>query len=144
MATMPRSRNLSPAISIVAALAAAGCNSVGSGSTPPPSVAAAAAAGERSLPTGAALGGILGGPVGARLDEADRQAAYDAQVAALETGQRQTWRGAHGAYGYVEPTTTPDAQGCRGYSQTIYIGGRPQRGQGLGCRLPDGSWRMAI
>jgi surface antigen len=141
---MPRSRNLSPAISIVAALAAAGCNSVGSGSAPTPSVTAAAPAGQPALPTGAALGGILGGPVGARLDEADRQAAYDAQVAALETGQRQTWRGAHGAYGYVEPTTTLDAQGCRGYAQTIYVRGRPQRGQGLGCRLPDGAWRMAI
>jgi surface antigen len=140
---MTKTRNLLPAISIVAAFAAAGCNAIGSGAAPP-SAAAAAPAGAAPLPTGAALGGILGGPVGAGLDEADRQAAYDAQVAALETGRRSTWRGAHGVYGYVEAASTPDAQGCRGYSQTIYVGGRPQRGQGLGCRLPDGTWRMAM
>lgn len=140
---MAKSRNLPPLLlAIVAGLSAAGCNSFGS-AAPPPS-AAAAAAGAAPLPTGAALGGILGGPVGASLDEADRQAAYDAQVAALETGRRSAWRGAHGAYGYVEAAATPDAQGCRAYSQTIYVGGRPQHGQGLGCRQPDGSWRMAM
>ena len=135
---MPKSRGLLPIPVIVAAFAVAGCNSIGSGA-PPPSAAAAA-----PLPTGAALGGILGGPVGASLDEADRQAAYDAQVAALETGRRSAWRGASGVYGYVEATSTPDAQGCRGYAHTIYVGGRPQHGQGLGCRLADGSWRMAM
>jgi surface antigen len=115
------------------------------GSGPAPAPAAAASDAAPALPTGAALGGILGGPVGAQLDEADRQAAYEAQVAALEAGQRRTWRGAHGAYGYVEPSPGPDnAQVyCRNYAQTIYIGGRPQRGHGEGCRQPDGSWRMA-
>jgi surface antigen len=115
------------------------------GSAAPPAPAAAPAPAAPALPTGAALGGILGGPVGAGLDEADRQAAYDAQAAALEAGQRRTWRGEHGAFGYVEPGPgTDSAQGfCRTYSQTIYLGGRAQRGRGLGCRQPDGSWRMA-
>jgi surface antigen len=140
---MSKSRNPLPIIVVIAAFAAAGCNGIGSGA-PPPSATAAAPPGAAALPAGAALGGILGGPVGASLGEADRQAAYDAQVAALETGRRSAWRGEHGAYGYVEATTTPDAQGCRGYSQTIYVGGRPQHGQGLGCRLADGSWRMAM
>jgi surface antigen len=91
------------------------------------------------------LGGILGGAAGAQLDEADREAAYDAQVAALDAGERRTWRGARGAFGYVEPGAGADsAQGfCRSYAQTIYILGRPQRGHGVGCRQPDGAWRMA-
>jgi surface antigen len=139
-------RALSLAICGIVALLAGACSSglsLGSSAAPPPAPAAPDAA--PTLPTGAALGGILGGPVGAQLDEADRQAAYDAQVAALEAGQRRTWRGAHGAYGFIEPSPgVGDAQViCRTYTQTIYIGGRPQRGHGQGCRQPDGSWRMA-
>jgi len=110
------------------------------GASAPPAPAPAAA-----LPSGPALGGVLGGPGGAALDQADRQAAYDAQLSALEAGERRSWRGDRGAFGYVEPGPGAEtAQGyCRPYAQTIYIGGRPQRGQGLACRQPDGAWRMA-
>jgi surface antigen len=135
-------RALSIAIWGMSALLLGGCLTPDSGAAPALTAATPAAA--PSLPTGAALGGILGGAVGAQLDEADRQAAYDAQVAALDAGQRRTWRGEHGAFGYVEPGPGADgAQGfCRSYAQTIYIAGRPQRGHGLGCRQPDGAWRM--
>jgi len=119
------------------------CSSGGStlgagGASAPPAAAPA-------LPSGAALGGVLGGPVGAALDQADRQAAYDAQLSALEAGERRSWRGKSGAFGYVEPGPGAEtAQGyCRPYAQTIYIAGRPQRGQGLACRQSDGAWRMA-
>ncbi|HEY4925493.1 MAG TPA: hypothetical protein VII20_13835 [Roseiarcus sp.] len=137
-------RALSIAIWGMAALLVGGCMDGGSMSGAAPAPAATTPAVAPSLPTGAALGGILGGAVGAQLDEADRQAAYDAQVAALDAGQRRTWRGEHGAFGYVEPGAAADgAQGfCRSYAQTIYIAGRPQRGHGLGCRQPDGAWRM--
>jgi surface antigen len=93
---------------------------------------------------GAALGGLLGGALGAQLDEADRQAAYTAQNAALDNGQRQAWRGPDGAYGYIEPgPETERAEGsCREFTQKIYIGGRPQTGVGLACRQPDGSWQI--
>jgi surface antigen len=122
------------------ALLSGGCNS--GGSTPAAGAPLVAAA--SSLPTGAALGGILGGPLGVQLSEADRRAAYEAQIAALDAGERRTWRGANGAFGYVEPSAGADAaQGyCRTYVQTIYISGRPQRGHGQGCRQPDGVWRM--
>ena len=108
-----------------------------------PAPEAAAVNSPPPLPTGAALGGILGGPVGAQLSDDDRQAAYEAQVAALESGARRTWRGAHGAYGYVEASPENSQTSCRTYTQTIYIAGRPQRGHGEGCRQPDGAWRMA-
>ena len=93
---------------------------------------------------GAAIGGVLGGSIGAQIDEADRQAAYAAQVDAVSNGQRRTWRGPDGAYGYIDPGPEAyRAEGyCREYTHTIYIGGRPQAGTGLACRQPDGSWRI--
>ena len=94
-----------------------------------------------AIPTGAALGGVLGGPVGASLAEADRQAAWDAQIAALDSGKPRSWRGGHGVFGSVEPGAETGA-GCRNYAQTIYVAGRPNRGQGVACKQPDGGWKM--
>jgi surface antigen len=121
-------------------LGLAGCQSVGSGGAPPPAVAAAEPAAP-AIPTGAALGGALGGPVGASLTEDDRATAWEAQVGALDSGQRRSWRGAHGVFGYVEAGAAT-GDGCRAYSQTIYIAGRPSHGHGVGCKQPDGSWKM--
>jgi surface antigen len=121
-------------------LGLAGCQSVGSGAAPSAAAAPAEPAAP-AIPTGAALGGVLGGPVGASLSDGDRQTAWEAQVAALDSGQRRSWRGSHGVFGYVE-TGAATGDGCRAYSQTIYIAGRPNRGHGLGCKQPDGSWKM--
>jgi len=124
--------------------ALAGCSGVGFGSPPAATVAAApaqAAPSAAAVPTGAALGGILGGPLGASLSEADREAAWNAQVAALDSGQRRSWRGARGVFGFVEPGAAA-GDGCRAYSQTIYLSGRPKRGQGVACKQPDGTWKM--
>src|SRR5271166_2644145 len=133
-----------------------GCSGYGMSGGPPPAPPAAAAPPPSpvapvppvaatplapAVSNGAALGGVLGGPVGSSLSEADRQAAWEAQLGALETGQRRSWRGAHGVFGFVEPGAETGG-GCRAYSQTIYISGRPKRGQGVGCKLADGSWRM--
>ena len=53
-------------------LGLAGCQSAGSGAAPPPAAAAAPAEpAAPPIPTGAALGGALGGPVGASLTEDD-------------------------------------------------------------------------
>jgi surface antigen len=129
------------ALGAVAALSLAGCLGADS---PAPAIQSSAPPAASALPIGAALGGVLGGPVGAQMDEADRQAAYDAQVAALDSGQRRTWRGKAGLFGYIEVGSGADgAQGyCRTYSQTIYVAGHPQHGHGVGCRQPDGVWRM--
>jgi surface antigen len=94
-----------------------------------------------AIPTAAALGGVLGGPIGTSLSDADREAAWEAQVAALDSGKSRSWRGAHGIFGSIEPGAET-GDGCRAYSQTIYVAGRPNRGQGVGCKLPDGSWKM--
>jgi surface antigen len=136
------------------AIGLAGCQSVGSNSAPPvtgsttPAGAATSAVAPPptgipapAVPTGAALGGVLGGPVGASLTDEDRQAAWEAQVAALDSGQRRSWRGAHGVFGFVEPGVAT-GDGCRAYSQTIYVAGRPTHGRGVGCKQPDGIWKM--
>jgi surface antigen len=141
-------------ISALASIGLAGCQSVGSNGSPPvtgsttpagavASTVAPAPAGipPPAIPTGAALGGVLGGPIGASLTDDDREAAWQAQVGALDSGQKRSWRGAKGVFGFVEPGTA-SGDGCRAYAQTIYIAGRPNRGKGVGCRQPDGSWKM--
>ena len=128
-------------IMVALGLGLAGCSSVGSGAAPPAGAAAPVEPAAPAIPTGAALGGVLGGPIGASLGDSDRQAAWEAQVAALDSGQRRSWRGSHGVFGYVEPGAAM-GDGCRAFSQTIYIAGRPNRGHAVGCKQPDGSWKM--
>jgi surface antigen len=138
----------------IGSIALIGCQSVGTNDAPPvtgsttpagtaTSNVASTSAGipAPAIPSGAALGGVLGGPVGASLSDDDRQAAWDAQVAALDSNKRRSWRGAHGVFGFIEPGAA-SSDGCRAYSQTIYVAGRPNRGRGLGCKQLDGSWKM--
>jgi len=138
----------------IGSIGLAGCQSLGSSDAPPTtgsttpagaaaSTVAATPAGipAPAIPTGAALGGVLGGSVGSSLTEDDRQAAWQAQVGALDSGQKRSWRGAKGVFGFVEPGATT-GDGCRAYSQTIYVAGRPNRGRGVGCKQADGSWKM--
>lgn len=118
-----------------------GCSGVGSGGGSPSVAAPPAQPAAPAIPTGAALGGVLGGPLGASLSDDDRQAAWEAQIAALDSGQRRSWRGSHGVFGFVE-TGAETGEGCRAFSQTVYVAGRPNRGRGVGCKQPDGSWKM--
>jgi surface antigen len=137
-----------PTLLMIAAgsIGLAGCQSVSPKAAPPsvaaaPPVAAPIETPAPPIPTGAALGGVLGGPIGASLTDDDRATAWNAQIAALNSGQRRSWRGAHGVFGFIEPGAAT-GDGCRAYSQTIYVAGRPSRGQGTGCKQPDGSWKM--
>lgn len=104
-----------------------------------------------SAPAPVSMGSFLEGPVGLRLDERDRDAAFKAESQAVATGERRTWRGAKGVYGYVEPVVSgpaaaaadPGGGECRAFTHTVYFGGRPQVGRGSGCRNPDGTWRIS-
>lgn len=95
---------------------------------------------------GAAIGGLIGNRIGAALDDEDRQRAYEAQLAALETGQPGApvgWRNPDsGRYGSIVPGPQYDRRGsrCRDYTHTIYIDGKPQTARGAACRNPDGTW----
>ncbi|CAL8981427.1 hypothetical protein RHODGE_RHODGE_04395 [Rhodoplanes serenus] len=95
---------------------------------------------------GAAIGGLIGNRIGAALDDEDRRRAYEAQMAALETGRSGapvSWRNPDsGRYGTIVPGPAYDQGGmnCRQFTHTIYIDGRPQTARGTACRNPDGSW----
>ena len=143
------------ALGLAAALATAGCSIGGLGSIGP--VAAAPPA-----PPPVAYGAFLDGPVGQKLSAADRDKALAAEQDALASGQRRTWKGERGTFGYVEPAASPPvaevaaaeavaaaspspavgAETCRSFTSTIYIAGRPQVGHGKGCPGPDGSYRV--
>jgi surface antigen len=95
---------------------------------------------------GAALGGLIGNRIGASLDDEDRRRAYEAQMAALETGRSGaavSWRNPDsGRYGTIVPGPAYEQAGgtCRQFTHTIYIDGRPQTARGTACRNPDGTW----
>lgn len=150
---------------LVLAGGSAGCSMFGTGggetldagslaATPGPSAALAPPA----VPEHVAMGSFLEGPVGSKLGEADRQAAFKAESQAVSAGERRTWRGTKGVYGFVVPASSaspaPSGDGtssagsdsgageCRTFTHTIYFGGRPQTGRGTGCREADGTWRI--
>ncbi len=111
-------------------LSLAGCAQMG-GSAPPPPAAMA--------PPPPPYAGLASRTLGASLDEADRTAANNAELAALASGDRKTWRGDDGTYGYVAPGA---ANGdCRDFTHTVYINGRPQVAKGTACRA-NGGWKL--
>ncbi len=113
----------------VAVSALAGCNSA-----PPPAVPAPQpAAPEPPQP------GVIGALVGRELDEKDRETAIAAQQEAVSSGARKSWKGGHGAYGFITPG--PETGGCRDYTHRVFINGRPQEAKGRACRKDDG-WRV--
>lgn len=98
---------------------------------------------------GAVLGASLGNRIGKDLDRADRERLYRAQQEALESypsGTRSEWYNPDsGNRGWVEPKPAyraENGQYCREFTQTIYIGGKPEEGYGTACRQPDGSWKI--
>jgi len=112
-----------------------GCGLVAAcSSTPPPQ--AAAPAGPPPKPF---LDGVVMGDTGRSLTDQDRQTAGEAQYAAIETGQRKSWRGKGGTYGFIEPGGQSGS--CRDYSHTIYIDGRPKTGNGSACLEANGNWK---
>jgi surface antigen len=106
------------------------------GSSSPPETPAAAAVAPVAPP---AYVGLANGSLGQPLDAAGKSAANKAEVAALVSGERKTWRGDDGSYGYVAPGA---ANGdCREITHTIYINGRPTVGKGTACKSGD-SWKL--
>lgn len=118
-------------ILISAAFGLTACNS-----TPAPAIALQAPVVAAPPPPAA---GVVGGAIGQGLDEKDRSAAIGAQQQAVASGVRKSWRGDHGAYGFVTPG--PESGDCRDYTHRIFINGRPQEAKGQACRQ-NGEWRV--
>ncbi|MCC3244700.1 hypothetical protein LG047_05090 [Methylocystis sp. WRRC1] len=83
--------------------------------------------------------GVVGVSIGQSLDEKDRAAAIAARQEAVASGARKSWRGEHGAYGFILPG--PESGSCRDYTHKIFINGRPQEAKGQACRQ-SGEWRV--
>jgi surface antigen len=141
-------------IVLVAASALAGCNTTGQKATLGTlgGAVAGAAIGQAfgggsgriaATAAGALIGGFIGNQIGARMDEQDRQYFAAAQYQALETGQPQRWSNPQsGVYGDAStgPVYVVNNAQCREFTNTIYIGGRPETARGTACRNPDGTW----
>lgn len=119
-------------LAFAACLAVAGC--VGGGESAP-DVATPAAPASAQKP---GVSGALLGSVGQGLSGSDLEAAYNAELAALDAGKRRSWRGAGGVFGYVE--VSGDGT-CRDYTHVIYVAGHPRSGKGRSCRDGAGVWK---
>jgi surface antigen len=106
----------------------------GCGSSSAPVAGAPPAAPEAPAP------GVIGSAIGRDLDEKDKAVAAAAQEEAVNSGQRRSWKGAHGAYGFITPGPEDVASGCRDYAHKIFINGRPQEAKGQACKKGE-RWR---
>ena len=111
---------------------------------------AALAGGNPGVIVASALGGaLIGGYIGHKLDNRDKQMAAEAATRAFEqnrSGQASVWSNPDsGNSGSITPTRTyqlASGQYCRQYHQSIVIGGEPQTAYGTACRQADGSWQI--
>jgi surface antigen len=112
-------------------------------------IAAAAGASPGLIVMSAVGGALIGTLVGKELDNRDKQMAADAAARAFEqnhTGQASVWNNPESGHsGSITPTKTyqlANGQYCREYTQTINVGGEPQKSSGTACRQPDGRWKI--
>ena len=97
---------------------------------------------------GTLIGALIGSEVGRSLDKADEAYATQAynQAATAPIGETINWRNPEsGNYGSVTPSRegrTNDGRYCREYQSSIYVGGKYEQGVGTACRNPDGTWQI--
>lgn len=104
-----------------------------------------------AAPAGALQGTLIAtiqnGEIGPSIDQSDKEAAYQAEWVALQSGTPGVpvpWRGGNpGHSGQVTPGPLykVNQYECRDYAQTVTIDGRSASARGTACREPDGSWR---
>ncbi|CAG0967842.1 hypothetical protein MYXO_01127 [Myxococcaceae bacterium] len=110
-------------------------------------IAGLAGAGAPWIIGAALMGGLLGGYIGHKLDQRDKEMAVSAAHRAFEqnrSGQKSVWRnpdtGNHGEIVPVKTYQLADGRYCRRYEQTIYVGGEKEKSTGTACRGADGTW----
>jgi len=112
-------------------------------------IAALAGGGAGAIIASAAGGALIGGFIGNRLDNRDKQMAAEAAQRAFEsnpTGTASVWNNPDSGHsGSITPTKTyqlANGQYCRMYTQNIQIGNETHQTNGTACRQPDGSWQI--
>ncbi len=98
---------------------------------------------------GALLGALIGSEIGRTMDDVDRMRAEQAygQAQAAQIGETIAWDNPDtGNYGSITPTKegtrASTGEYCRGFQQTVVIGGQQEDAYGIACRQPDGSWEI--
>ncbi|MGB5948470.1 MAG: RT0821/Lpp0805 family surface protein [Parvibaculum sp.] len=95
---------------------------------------------------GALAGGLIGNNLATQLSCQDQTYLGNSTVRSLDSGQPVSWRNPDsGTYGDVKPVrsyNSNNGQYCREFQQTIYVGGKQERGYGTACQQPDGSWKI--
>ncbi len=156
---MPRAKPRIATVTVVAALALAGCQA-----GPRQATGTLVGAGLGGLigshfghgsgaiagaMIGTFAGAVIGSEIGRSMDQADRAAYQHAATQAQNApvGETITWNNPEsGNYGSITPTRegTERETGayCREYQQEIVVGGKVERGYGRACRQPDGSWKI--
>lgn len=96
----------------------------------------------------AMAGGLVGGALGAGLDQRDRRQALEAEYRALEympAGQAVGWGGGRRQGEVVAGSPyRVGSQDCRQYIHTVNVGGQSQSARGAACRNADGSWTPLV
>ena len=110
---------------------------------------AALGGGAAGIAAGVLLGGLAGGAVGNALDQADREQAWRAQQASMETartGETTSWQnpdsGNSGTYTPQRTYQNAEGEYCREFQQTVTVGGETESAFGTACRQPDGTWKI--
>ena len=125
-----------------------GCTTLGGGTktvTPKP-ISAPLTATVGNL--GISGGGLVGGPLGTKLEPADKLLALNAEYKALEYGAggaSTEWISAKGSIGGKVLAGQPyrvGSQDCRQYNHTITSAGVDQSARGTACRNSDGTWSL--
>lgn len=138
---------------VLGVLAVSGCASTGLGSgagttATPPSRSDGDAGGAKVAKSiiSAMGGGLVGGRIGAGLNDGEKRRALEAEYKALEytaSGEKVTWKSDSSSnYGEVvaaQPYRV-GSQDCRQYAHTVFTGGPGATARGTACRNPDGSW----
>ena len=122
----------------------------GGGTGGPASAPPGQDAGKPAAPlSGVILAGVLSGPAGAALDQADEAALDHTTQNALETkptNQPVQWANPDtGHYGTIMSVRTYQPHPgnlCREFQQTVVVGGQRQQAYGTACRQPDGVWKI--
>jgi surface antigen/Ni/Co efflux regulator RcnB len=98
---------------------------------------------------GVIAGGAIGAALTSKLECEDRSYAYKTYTTGFNAGKTNAyydWQnprsGARGRLHVLDYYEDEDDFRCTVYSQTIYIGGRPQEARGRACQQPDGAWAI--
>jgi len=116
-----------------------GCSGFGLWPNAAPAPAAAPAIAVEPSPIAPDYGQMFAGSLGAAIPEASRSAAYSALGSALDAGQRKSWKGERGVFGYFAPVG--GSGDCRTFTAVTYHAGRPQSLDGKACKSAAGDWR---